>query len=80
MSWALYAMISNLSDGLWTAAAIKIPVALAAPPAALLVTGLMTKWALRGFGPNGRPDDAQTERAPGSRLQAPLSIRIAVRP
>ena len=53
MSWALYATISNLDDGVWTAAAIKIPVALCAPPAALLLIGLMTKWALRGFGPKG---------------------------
>ena len=52
MSWALYATISNLGDGLWTGAAITIPVALCAPPAALLLIGLMTKWALRGFGPN----------------------------
>jgi hypothetical protein len=50
-SWALYAMISNLDDGLWTGAAIKIPVALCAPPVALLIVGLMTKWALRGFAP-----------------------------
>jgi hypothetical protein len=43
MSWALYAMISDLSEGLWIAAAIKISVALVAPPAALLVIGQMTK-------------------------------------
>jgi hypothetical protein len=51
MSWALYAMISNLDEGLWRNAAVKIPVALCGPPAALLMIGLMTKWALRGFGP-----------------------------
>jgi hypothetical protein len=59
-SWAIYATISNLDDGLWTGAAIKIPVALSAPPAALLVIGFMTKWALRGFRP--KPHTSGRER------------------
>ena len=51
MACALYCTISNLHDGLWKAAAIKIPVALCGPPAALLVVGLGTKWAVKGFAP-----------------------------
>ena len=51
MGYALYCTISNLHDGPWEAAAIKIPVALCGPPAALLVLGVGTKWAIKGFAP-----------------------------
>jgi hypothetical protein len=51
MGYALYSIISNFEDGLWNAAAIKIPVALCGPPVALLVIGFGTKWALKGFAP-----------------------------
>ena len=51
MGFALYSIISNFEAGLWNAAAIKIPVALCGPPVALLVVGIFTKWAIRGFAP-----------------------------
>lgn len=51
MGYALYCTISNLHDGPWEAAAIKIPVALCGPPMALLVMGIGTKWAIKGFAP-----------------------------
>jgi hypothetical protein len=54
MACALYCTISNLHDGVWKAAVVKIPVALCGPPAALLVVGIGTKWAIKGFAPSER--------------------------
>ena len=53
MGWGLYLAISDLDEGFRTGSAITIPVVLCAPPAAMLVVGLTTKWALRGFAPSG---------------------------
>lgn len=50
---ALYLVISDLDEGFRTGSAVAIPVVLCAPPAAMLIVGLATKWALEGFTPSG---------------------------
>ena len=52
LGWALYLLISDLDEGFRQGSAIAIPIVLCAPPAAMLVVGLTTKWALQGFAPS----------------------------
>ena len=52
MGWALYLVISDLEGGFRKGSAVAIPVVLCAPPGAMLIVGLTTKWALKGFAPS----------------------------
>ena len=49
MSWALYLVISDLDEGFQRGAALAVPVVLCGPPGALLIVGLLTRWAVNGF-------------------------------
>jgi hypothetical protein len=50
MSWAIYLIMYGLRDG-YTGNRdfVVIPILLAVPPVALLIFGLATGWAFRGF-------------------------------
>ncbi len=52
MGWALYLVISDLEGGLRKGSSLAIPIVLCAPPGAMLIVGLTTKWALKGFAPS----------------------------
>ena len=49
MSSALYLLITDLQEGFPSGAALEIPVVLCGPPCALLIVGLITTWAVKGF-------------------------------
>jgi uncharacterized protein YybS (DUF2232 family) len=49
MGWVLYSAISNLKEGVWKGAAVKISIVLCGPPAALLMLGLIAPWVVKGF-------------------------------
>jgi hypothetical protein len=49
MSWALYLLITDLQDGFRRGSALEIPVVLCGPPCALLIVGVIAKWAVKGF-------------------------------
>ena len=59
MGWLVYLIMQGLTGGLQTLGDfLQIPVLLFGPPVALLLCGVATGWAFRGFkveGPSGRP-------------------------
>jgi hypothetical protein len=56
MAWAIYLMIEGLKGGLQaTGELLVIPVVLFGPPVALLLFGIATGWAFRGFKVDDKP-------------------------
>jgi len=50
MGWAIYSILSAMSDGFKTVGdLLSIPVVFFGPPIALLLFGLAAAWAFRGF-------------------------------
>jgi hypothetical protein len=49
MSWIIYLIMSVLETGFKTSDVLVIPVLLFGPPVALLIFGVATGWAFRGF-------------------------------
>jgi hypothetical protein len=50
MSWIIYLIVYGLQGGFKVASdLLVIPVLLIGPPIALLIFGLATRWAFRGF-------------------------------
>jgi hypothetical protein len=50
MGWAIYSILSAMSDGFKTVGDfLSIPVVFFGPPIALLLFGLAAAWAFRGF-------------------------------
>jgi hypothetical protein len=55
MGWAIYAILHAMSDGFKTLGDfLSIPVVFFGPPVALLLFGLATAWAFRGFKTDGQ--------------------------
>ena len=55
MSWAIYSILSAMSDGFKTIGDfLSIPVVFFGPPIALLLFGLAAVWAFRGFKTNAK--------------------------
>lgn len=52
LGWGVYLAIWAIRSGLATADLLAIPVLLFGPPFALLLFGLATNWAFRGFLPD----------------------------
>lgn len=58
LGWGVYLAIWAIRSGFETGDLLAIPVLLIGPPLALLVFGLATSWAFRGFRPDKiTPDD-----------------------
>ncbi|HEX9321289.1 MAG TPA: hypothetical protein VF913_04085 [Xanthobacteraceae bacterium] len=56
MGWAIYSILYAMSDGFKTAGDfLSIPVVFFGPPIALLLFGLATAWAFRGFKMDAEP-------------------------
>jgi hypothetical protein len=49
MSWIIYLIMSVVETGFKATDALVIPVLLIGPPVALLIFGVATGWAFRGF-------------------------------
>jgi hypothetical protein len=49
MSWAIYLIMTALEGGHTSADFFVVPVLLFGPPVALLIFGIATGWAFRGF-------------------------------
>ena len=57
MGWAIYVILSGLGQGFKTAGDfLAIPVVFFGPPIALLLCGLATRWAFRGFRSDEKPE------------------------
>jgi hypothetical protein len=57
MSWAIYLIMNGLETGMQQSDALVIPVLLFGPPVALLLFGMATGWAFRGFKVGQPPAD-----------------------
>jgi CHASE2 domain-containing sensor protein len=58
LGWGVYLSIWAIRSGFETGDLLAIPVLLLGPPLALLVFGLATSWAFKGFLPDKTaPDD-----------------------
>jgi hypothetical protein len=57
MSWAIYYILFALEGGFSASNLLAIPVLLFGPPIALLIFGVATGWAFRGFRIEPRPED-----------------------
>ncbi len=57
MSWAIYLVVDALNEGFKDRNLLVVPVLLFGPPIALLIFGIATGWAFRGF----RMDDAEED-------------------
>lgn len=71
MGWAIYLILSALQDGFTkTGDFLMIPVVFFGPPVAVLLLGIATAWAFRGF----QTDEKEPERAkePGDADPQPL--------
>src|SRR5438477_138594 len=67
MGWAIYVILSVLAQAFKTAGDyLAIPVVFFGPPIALLLSGLATGWAIRGF----RSDESKqgTSPPPGKKV------------
>jgi hypothetical protein len=49
MSWSIYLIVDALKGGFTSVNLLVIPVLLFGPPIALLIFGVATGWAFRGF-------------------------------
>jgi len=49
MAWLIYFAITYIGDGLTNPELLAIPIVLLGPPLALLLFGIATRWAFRGF-------------------------------
>ena len=49
MAWSIYLIMYGLERGFRTSDILVIPVLLIGPPIALLIFGIATGWAFRGF-------------------------------
>jgi hypothetical protein len=49
MSWSIYLIVDALEGGLRGGNLLWVPVLLFGPPVALLIFGVATGWAFRGF-------------------------------
>jgi predicted cation transporter len=49
MSWTIHLIVNALEGGLKASDILVIPVVLFGPPVALLIFGVATGWAFRGF-------------------------------
>jgi hypothetical protein len=57
LGWGVYLSISALRSGFETGDLLALPVLLLGPPLALLVFGLATSWAFKGFLPDKTTPD-----------------------
>ena len=58
MSWTIYLIVDALNEGFKDRNMLVVPVLLFGPPIALLIFGMATRWAFRGF----RTDDGTEDR------------------
>jgi hypothetical protein len=49
MSWAIYLIMRGLEGGYAKSDFLVVPILLFGPPVALLIFGVATGWAFRGF-------------------------------
>jgi hypothetical protein len=57
MSWSIYFILSAIAQALKTVGDfLAIPVVFFGPPIALLLCGMATRWAIRGFGAEKAPE------------------------
>lgn len=57
MSWIIYLIMFGIQGGFKTVSDyLVLPVLLCGPPVALLIFGLATRWAFRGFVTDKRPE------------------------
>jgi hypothetical protein len=49
MSWVLYLIVDEIRTGFRGSDMMTVPVLLIGPPVALLIFGMATGWAFRGF-------------------------------
>jgi hypothetical protein len=59
LGWGVYLAIWAIRSGFETGDLLAIPVLLFGPPHALLVFGLATSWAFKGFLPDKPTSDDQ---------------------
>jgi len=57
MSWSIYLIVNALQVGFKASDVLVVLVLLFGPPVALLIFGLATGWAFRGFRVERRPED-----------------------
>ena len=55
MGWVIYFAIKFMSGEFASPQISVVPVVLLGPPLALLLFGIATRWAIRGFEANDRP-------------------------
>jgi len=71
MSWAIYFILSAMAQALTTVGDfLAIPVVFFGPPVALLLCGMATGWAIRGF--RADKNSAQNAAPPPSEKVVPL--------
>ena len=52
MGWVVYLVINGIKDGFQNPSLFAIPILLIGPPVALLLFGVVARWAFRGFAPD----------------------------
>jgi hypothetical protein len=68
MGWSIYAILSVLAQSFETLEDyLAIPVVFFGPPIALLLCGLATAWAIRGFRLDEKPEQ-NPKSNPGNRV------------
>ena len=68
MGWAIYVILSVLAQAFKTADEyLAIPVVFFGPPIALLLCGLATAWAIRGFRSDEKPEQSKGP-TPGNKV------------
>ena len=66
MGWAIYVILSGLGQEFKTTEDfLAIPVVFFGPPIALLLCGLATGWAIRGFWSDEKPEHGNKVVQPG---------------
>jgi hypothetical protein len=71
MGWAIYFILSAMAQALRTVGDfLAIPVVFFGPPIALLLCGIATRWAIRGFRADG--EQAREAAPPSTKNVVPL--------